>query len=51
MSFVLDGDQYDAYQRFCSIDLNGYAGWFLMAINGPGGLEAQKGSVVASRSP
>ena len=50
MSFVLDGDQYDAYQRFCSIDLNGYAGWFLMAINGRSGLGLE-GSVVASRSP
>ncbi|WP_033448633.1 hypothetical protein [Bordetella bronchiseptica] len=42
VSFVLDREQYDVYQRFCSIDLNGYAGWFLMAMNGPGGLKLRK---------
>jgi len=40
--FVLDRAQYDVYTAFCVDTLKGYADWFMLKIDGPGGVALKR---------
>lgn len=38
VSFLVMGSQYDEYYDFCVNTLNGYSDWFMVTVDGPGGI-------------
>jgi len=42
VQFVLTRAQYDVYTAFCVDTLNGWADWFMVNIDGPGGVALKR---------
>ena len=42
VSFFLTRPQYKQYYDFCVDTINGYSDWFMVQVDGPGGIESKR---------